>query len=387
MYGYTLPVIVIGFMTWADTASAQEHCVAGLRVGLYDHYMSTTSASDNSTIHNQICEAYKKYESDKMGGDVKASYGLFSGSASLSREQVEAIGQSMCQANFSKEASDKLIKTSSSVIAPTAVMAYQRCLELSQKGLRVEIDSREEDRGAVTLSLSYLTDNPIRPKITGISLSPEEDFSCKGTLWDVVQNIPNSGAVELDRSRSMLCTRKISQTPIMIGTSHVVMAKPATILVETEAGAVRYHLAAIPVRAGPDEMEEIRSQLLPVGTIILTPNACPENFYIDVTADYDGRFLRADAKVSGQPTKVDADGSHTHDEFRHRHDVTGRINVPPGNGMKEGSAQRSAAGTDFPITGTTDEKTYTPTGGAHTHSSVGLRLCQKVTARTTASAQ
>lgn len=358
------------------SALAQEHCASGLRIGAYDYFRSTVASADNTTIHNELCSTYNRYESDKQGGSAKASYKVFSGSASFSREQIEALGTMMCRSDYSDSSADKVRKHASAAISPAAMEAYSRCLELNKKGLKVEISMREDDQGAVAMTLSYLTEFDNRPKITGISVDPEEEFTCKGTLWDAASAAGADTPFLLDQARSMLCTRTIHDRPILVGTK-AVMAKPASLLVETEAGAIRHHLPSIPVSPGPNELNELRKQMVPVGAFILTADKCPDEYFVDVTDQYNGRLFKVDSSVSQDPKTPNANGDHSHAQGGHTHNVTGKTATPSG-GQREGSRGRHVAhARETPITGTAHSSDHSHGGGSHTHSSVNFRLCKK----------
>jgi hypothetical protein len=373
------------FIMSAAASFSQEHCANALRFGAYDFFRSSTNAAANSTVQNGICDTYNSFRQDIQSGGASASYGMFDGSVTLSRQQVESLGKVMCSSDYSQNAQEQVVSNASSVISPAAMEAYRECLQLNSVGLRVNITPRVEDLGAVAVQVSYLAfTDANRPAITSISVEPEQDIKCEGTLWDVVQQIPQNGPQKLNSSRSMLCTRTLHASPVLHGGRGVV-APPATIQVETEAGSMTYHMPAVPLSAGPDEMELLRRQIVPVGAFILMADACPSHYYRDVSAEYPGRLLMVSTEaLEGNPIVRDGDGSHAHGAHAHGIDLvtsTARGNAHERRGQENVDA--SHVDHTHRVQGTTASAEIQ--GGAHEHASVGFKLCQKTASPVVAS--
>ena len=181
----------------------------------------------------------------------------------------------------------------------------------------------------------------------------------------------------------MLCERRLHETPILHN-GRAVIAPPGSIHVETAAGGYTYHMPAIPAAPGPDELELLRRQMTPVGAIVLTADACPSEFFADVTAEYDGRFLMAGDAAAGQPILVDGDGSHAHEAHGHGIDVE-TSNAANSANERRGYENHGASHVEHShrVQGATAQAVIA--GGIHTHRSMGPRLCRKIAAATVAS--
>lgn len=253
------------------TAMAEDSaCNALLRQGVYDHFREFTKTAQESRIRNEICEAYQSYQKDVAGGNVQASYGLFSGSASASAESIEQLGKSMCSLNSSDAAANSLVEKSASVIHDTALQSFVECRKTEGVGLKVATDFREDPElnggvGFVGLTLSYRPDVGIeeRPQIFGWEVIPKDSLSCSGTLTSVKPGTPfSANAVDLN------CQRVVNKTPSKVldgANERLFYAPSATVVVKTGTGPVRRHLLAIAPAPKPEPTRD------PIGAVIAYP--------------------------------------------------------------------------------------------------------------------
>lgn len=133
------------------------------------------------------------------------------------------------------------------------------------------------------------------------------------------------------------------------------------------------------------EIEKSRPQLkakaVPSGAILLFGEKCPEA-YIDISNDYNGRYVWVDNSITTNPKTFDTDGSHEHNagDGEHSHHVSGSTsNLGKGEHMGTNS-DRDAPNheTVLTVSGTAEPagSGHKHTGGAHEHKRVGIRLCR-----------
>ena len=252
--------LVVMFALTCLSAFAQQECSSLLEHGIYDHLRDSDVRSSASQMKSDICTAYEKMQRDVISGNVKASYGLFDGQASMNRSQLESISQQMCKSDFSQSAAASTAEHSSSVIDPDAVAAWRDCLQLYADGLRVKTSFRESDQGAITLAVRYVAPagQLAKTRISQVVLTPKDAFKnglCQG---DLMVSQPREIATE---ELGMTCERLIGNQPQMVA-GRPVLAPAATIQILTDAGPVVRHLAAVsPPQTGPSVKEVTQTVL------------------------------------------------------------------------------------------------------------------------------
>lgn len=126
------------------------------------------------------------------------------------------------------------------------------------------------------------------------------------------------------------------------------------------------------------EIEKVRPQWsgksvspVPPGAILLFGEKCPET-YIDVSSDYDGRYVWVDKSITTSPRIFDTDGSHEHNagDGEHSHHVSG-VTSNLDKGKNIGSAGYSVSAIAKP-----DGSGHKHAGGPHEHKRIGVRLCR-----------
>jgi hypothetical protein len=111
---------------------AAEECIALLQHGIYDSFRELGVSGNYSQAQNEFCSEYRKYRERGAGGSASANIELFGGSASYSEKQIDALGQAMCEAEFSVEDAQSRSKLMRTTINPDAVSAFRDCVELSR---------------------------------------------------------------------------------------------------------------------------------------------------------------------------------------------------------------------------------------------------------------
>lgn len=124
------------------------------------------------------------------------------------------------------------------------------------------------------------------------------------------------------------------------------------------------------------ELEKVRPQwqgkaAVPPGAILLFGEKCPET-YIDISSDYDGRYVWVDKSITTSLKTFDTDGSHEHNagDGEHSHHVSG-VTSNLDKGKNIGSAGYSVSAIAEP-----DGSGHKHAGGAHEHKRIGVRLCR-----------
>lgn len=96
-------------------AQATDACAAVLRQGLFNHFSSSTALGRSQQAKSAICDSYSRYQQDKLSARVAASYGVGSGEASFSKEQMESVGKGQ---GLVQEATSGVVVGVKTVVAP-----------------------------------------------------------------------------------------------------------------------------------------------------------------------------------------------------------------------------------------------------------------------------
>jgi hypothetical protein len=151
-----IATLVLGLLVMGP-AIADDDCTDLIRHGIYNYFQQSSRSSNYSATQSEICTQYNKLQTERKSGNIGASYGLFSGSASLSAEQLERIGSSMCASSAASAKGDALAEVASTVISPEALAAYQQCKALGNLGLKFESSFNDDDQGTKRLAASIKT--------------------------------------------------------------------------------------------------------------------------------------------------------------------------------------------------------------------------------------
>jgi hypothetical protein len=248
-------LLLAGWAMAAQAALGEDLCSPLLQHGIYDSFRELSDQASSQTIDREVCEAYNKLQSDKINGAAQATYGLFSGSASVGRDQLEVLGQNRCDRNFSTAAAKALSEKAGRFVSQAAVEAWRDCttrLIASQTngGLVVDTKFLGEDLGGtgVTIGLRYAQlpgGTPTSLRIADISVDGK--MACSGPLWEKVQGgtKPVEGVKLTDSVQAFQCTRTIARTPFEYA-GRLVLAEPVAITVYTGADTVLRKLALVP---------------------------------------------------------------------------------------------------------------------------------------------
>lgn len=315
----TLVSLVGCLMMATSQASAQAECNALLVHGVYDHFRESGLSSSASRTSSEICQAYSRLQQDSASGGASANYGLFGGSVSLSRDQLESIASQMCKSDFSDAAASASTSRSGVIINAAAVQAWRECTALHQDGLRASTTFREDDQGGATFAVRYSSPAARPIKVDSVVVSPNDSFTCRGSLWDAAQKGGTIGT----QSLSMVCERSIATTPTRVGL-RAVHAPAATISIITEAGTINRHFAAVlpPPPEASRGIGEVVSSVLSEAQfrkaygpdwVVADGRAVPNTAFAREVApsvpDLRGRFLLAADNMGGSAKRVTTDAS------------------------------------------------------------------------------
>src|SRR5437764_3847354 len=106
---------------------------------------------NKTQIQNSICDAYQSYERDAQAGHIGASYGLFSGSASISADKLAIIGKQMCSASSSSNMTNDQLTTIADTVSATAMAGFRECIQRYSDGLRTNTQFNESDQRQMTI--------------------------------------------------------------------------------------------------------------------------------------------------------------------------------------------------------------------------------------------
>lgn len=287
------------------TGYGQDQCSELLRRGIYDYYAEQGASSSASASKKELCRAYEEYKSDTASGRVAATYKIFSGEASVSKESIRSIGESMCDLQSSSFNAQDFSQRNSATISPAAIQAWQACVTQAAMGIAVETSYVDTDQGvtSITVALHRSGSGTGVERITGISTSNLRCIS--GTLLPIARE-DNPSPIPLDATnRSLTCERSISSVPFHAG-SRVVYADNARLTIETTLATIERSLPAVLPR---------RVDLVPRGTIVAwysSSGPVPAGWALcdgsSGTPDLRDRFLMG----VGQFTAVGSTGGSNH---------------------------------------------------------------------------
>jgi|GEM_PF-6066546 len=281
--------------------AAQNACVALLRHGIYNTQRSLQLGSSASTVYNQVCSNYNSYKAGTLRADASGRYGLFSAGASLTKEEVEAIGQAMCSTGYSNEAANNQIDAFSSVVSDTGRRAFSDCIHEANAGLVIETSYDENIPNLVTISARYSPiGNPGPQRVTGIDIKSDDPdpnppdtvrVTCSGSL---VTAANERQRLTPGQVLTMTCRRPAANDPqnafLILGNR--ALAYGAAITVGTDLGPVSFTFAPIYV---PPPPSPIRPAF--VGEIRAIAFQSTEPAFKDLVAngwmECDGRALNA----------------------------------------------------------------------------------------------
>ena len=136
-------------------ASAQDQCVALIQNGVYNTYRTVSGNSNVSQAQAQFCSDYNSYKQTGITGNLQASYGLFSGSASASTNQIDAVGQAVCSANFSSASANSILNTFASIVDPSVISAFTNCVNATNQGLIYTLTPSADDANTLSIYVHY----------------------------------------------------------------------------------------------------------------------------------------------------------------------------------------------------------------------------------------
>lgn len=285
--------------------SAQtSDCAELLRHGIYEHFVQTGRTSSFSETHKEICRAYSEYQSDAKGAGVKASYGLFSGSASYSANQIRSVGDAMCDKGTSITDDATFRNTNSSTISQEAVNAWKSCVAHRDQQIVTAVTFQDTDQGTEGLTVS------LRYAAAGVSNNRVERIDATGNLactGGVLSTLVNKGNLAGDERppldsvvRAVTCKRTISSKPFLSGTREV-YADAASLELHTTAGTLVYQLPPVVPKT---------SVGLPIGSIVAwfsKQGPVPDGWAVcdgtNGTPDLRNTFVMGTGDVSGVGSK------------------------------------------------------------------------------------
>jgi Phage Tail Collar Domain len=241
--------------TLSDVCIAQDKCVALLRYGINNTVRSEQAGSSASTAYSQICSSYNSYKSGTLHADASGKYGVISGQASFTKNEIESIGQAMCSTSYNDAQAKNQTSNFSSVVSPAGLDAFRDCVHATEHGLALSIDFDEAAPEIVTISahLSQGTGNPstaqqyVSPTLIDSSAPAAmaaAQVTCSGPLFDAgKEKKPITGAELV-----MTCRRPVENDPsktFPIAGKLGGIAFPASITVPTDLGAIKFLYGAL----------------------------------------------------------------------------------------------------------------------------------------------
>jgi hypothetical protein len=190
---------------------AQDPCSSLLSHGIYDYYHEQGQSSSVSEIRHEVCSAYQKYTDTKLAGQLGVGYKALVAGISFTGEQLESIGQQMCDLNYSYTTAANLQNKASSVISSTAVQAWQSCVTQYNGGFRVSTDIAE-DGTTMDISMYYVPPpGGTYPTVTDVIMTPPGVMTCQGGLLAAAQ----ADTTLTGQAMQLTCYRTIANAPVV----------------------------------------------------------------------------------------------------------------------------------------------------------------------------
>lgn len=161
------------------TPAVAADCNELLRLG-YRNILETAGSNDQRAAYSrELCSERYETASSERKARIQASYKVFSGGAEGSDVQIKTEQQRMCDFTHSASSSTSTISSVSSNIHQGALNAWQKCLELQQRSLHVEIDPTDDLR-AVTVQMTWKRPNSV--EFTGVDITDAGTAECTATV-------------------------------------------------------------------------------------------------------------------------------------------------------------------------------------------------------------
>jgi microcystin-dependent protein len=237
-------------LVFSSCLVAQDACTALLKNGIFNTARTTQRGISSSTISNRICTNYSLYKQGKLSANANGSYELYSASASFSSDQVEAIGQAMCSANYSDQQANSEINNFSSVVSSDAMSAFRSCMTSAGAGLIVETTFSQDDPEIVKIDAHYspLGHGPANNRVGQVQIKDDSGgkypVSCSGSMDDASKN---HGVIDT-AVLTMTCKRPIENDPnkaFPIAGVQGGIAYPASVTVDTDIGSIFFEWGAM----------------------------------------------------------------------------------------------------------------------------------------------
>ena len=262
------PALFVIFLN-EGLALAQDQCVALIQNGLYNTYRSESGNANLSQVQSQFCSDYNSYKQTGLTGNLSVSYGLFSGSASASQNQIDAVAAAVCSSNFSYSSANAMLNTFSSVVDPSITEAFTNCVNATNQGLIYKLTPSPADANTLSIDVHYQAIGASSPqRVNSVTINQDagltniQSVACRGPLFTRGNQ---NGGVTLDSNvLSMTCTRSGQGVTGFSYMGQQVYAAPVRVAVNTNIGGIVADMPLIPVsKPAPPR------SFFPIGTILL----------------------------------------------------------------------------------------------------------------------
>ena len=285
-------ILAFSLSAFCGAVSAQENGCGGLlKQGIYDYFRDSNVTSSASAMRSEVSRAMEKLDQDTKSSNIGASYGLFSGSVSVSAAQLRAMSEAFSQ-NISEEKSQRAnVEKTASVINGAALDAWRQCVDRYADGLRVSTDAPDDPFAPVSFTVRYVAPPGVDQKLTVYPLQITEPsaFSCSWAIPAAGPKVDVGRAFQLADGNSVVldCLRKRPEPANKIVTlgGRSYYALPARISISTSRGSATRPFAGVPAPAAA-----FLTAPTPIGTVLAFAgtNAPPGWKFCD------GSSLRAD---------------------------------------------------------------------------------------------
>jgi hypothetical protein len=254
-------LISVGLILVAGPALAEDQCIALLKHGIYDIFRQHDQNADDSTINRKLCANYKFYQNHEFQGQLSGQYmfGVGSGQGGFSDDQVQAIGQAMCDENYSQAKAATQHDQFSRVLDQGALDLLKHCGDRTTAGLSSNITPRSDTPNIVTIQATYSPPPgvPGRNRFSGLQITSEPNppssaaVICDGTLFTAAKQ---NEEITPNLPYTMTCDRRSVKGPeeaFMTAGGKLLLAAATRIVVDTTLGPIIYDFPEIPKASPP----------------------------------------------------------------------------------------------------------------------------------------
>jgi hypothetical protein len=250
----TIYIIGTIFLLYLSSEALAADCNALLRLG-YRNISESTGYEDQRTAQlRDFCSEKYDQASSSNKTQIEASYGLFSAGGAVTAENIRTTQDKVCDFSSNNSEGHRFKNDKSQTIYQGALDAWESCLKLQQKTLKISIDPTADLR-AVTVQMLWPGAVPI--EFQGVDIVDAGTASCIASVSGrkTFEATGDTSFKLNQKNVTLTCNRKLEPT----GKNKDVFAKATRLTFKTEEGSFNVDLP--PIYLTEIETKEISSIL------------------------------------------------------------------------------------------------------------------------------